>query len=77
MALLRESPRAFGKAADVWTLGLVAEVCGELSWADRPLSPETIRNAVLRLGIPWRRAKRRDARALGPAADRAGRQVRG
>jgi transposase len=55
--LLQRSPRALGKHRSSWTLGLVARVCFEKGWTPRVLSNESIRLAVKRLGISWRRAK--------------------
>jgi transposase len=56
-ALLHQSPRTFGKPTSVWTLDLAAEVsCAEGITSER-VSGETIRQAILRLGIRWKRAK--------------------
>jgi transposase len=55
--LLHQTPRAFGKARSTWTLPLVAQVCHDQGWTPRVLSPETIRLAIRRLGVSWRRAK--------------------
>ena len=57
-ALLHERPRAFGKPRSTWTLHLAAEVCGERRLTPSPVSIETIRQALKRLGVSWRRAKR-------------------
>jgi transposase len=56
-ALLHQSPRNFGKPTSVWTLQLLAEVCHEHGLSARPLSPPTILDAVIRLGVSWKRAK--------------------
>lgn len=56
-AVLHESPRNFGKATSVWTLPLAAEVCFERGVTDRLVSHETIRDAIHRLGMGWKRAK--------------------
>lgn len=57
-ALLHRSPRTFGKPTSVWTLELAAEVsCTEGLTTER-VSDETIRQAIRRLGIGWKRAKR-------------------
>jgi transposase len=56
-ALVHESPRQFGKPTSVWTLPLAAEVCFERGITDRLVSHETIRDAIHRLGIGWKRAK--------------------
>ena len=55
--LLHRRPREFGKPTSLWTLGLVAEVCHEKGWTARALSVESIRRALKRLGVGWRRAK--------------------
>jgi transposase len=57
-ALLHERPRAFGKARSIWTLRLAAEVCWEQGLTPTQVSIETIRQALKRLGVNWRRAKR-------------------
>jgi transposase len=56
-ATLHASPRAFGLARSTWTLGLLAQVAHEQGLSPRVLSAETIRQALLRLGVGWRRAK--------------------
>jgi len=56
-ALLHRSPRDFRKPTSVWTLATAAEVCHEQGLTERVVSVETIRQALLRLGIGWKRAK--------------------
>ena len=56
--VLHQRPRAFGKPTSLWTLDLVAEVCHTKGWTPRVVAGETIRQALKRLGINWRRAKR-------------------
>jgi transposase len=56
-ALLHQSPRAFGHARSTWTLGLLAQVAHDQGLSARVLSPETIRKALVRLEVNWRRAK--------------------
>lgn len=56
--MLHQSPRNFGKAQSNWTLGLLAEVCHEQGLSDTRLSPPTILDAIVRLKVNWRRAKR-------------------
>jgi transposase len=56
-ALLHQSPRTFGKPTSVWTLDLVAEVSFAEGITTERVSGETIRQAILRLGIRWKRAK--------------------
>ena len=55
--LLHQSPRLAGQRRSTWTLALLAQVCHERGWTARPLSVETVRHAVARLGVSWRRAK--------------------
>ena len=57
-ALLHQSPREFGKVRSTWTLALAAEVCLEQGVTVERVSLETIRDALKRLGVGWRRAKR-------------------
>jgi transposase len=56
--VLHQRPRAFGKPTSLWTLDLVAEVCHAKGWTPRVVSGETIRQALKRLDVGWRRAKR-------------------
>jgi hypothetical protein len=56
-ALVHQSPRTLGKSRSTWTLALLAEVCAERGWTPRVLSIDTIRLAIARLGVSWRRAK--------------------
>ena len=56
-ALLHRSPRDFGKPTSLWTLDLAAEVAFAEGITARLVSGETIRQALLRLGVGWKRAK--------------------
>jgi transposase len=56
-ALLHRSPRDFGKPTSLWTLGLAAEVAFAEGITARRVSHETIRRALKRLGVGWKRAK--------------------
>ena len=56
--ILHQSPRRFGKPQSTWTLDLVADVAFAQGLTPRRLSHEAIRQAVLRLGSGWKRAKR-------------------
>ena len=58
-AILHQSPRAFGQARSTWTLALLAQVAHEQGLSPTVLSAETIRQALLRLEVGWKRAKRR------------------
>jgi transposase len=55
--LLHTSPRTWGKETSLWTLELAAEVCVESGVTQQQVSIETIRQALLRLGVNWQRAK--------------------
>jgi len=57
-ALLHRSPRTFGQPTGVWTMELAAEVSAAEGITPERVSGETIRQAILRLGVRWRRAKR-------------------
>ena len=57
-AIVHQSPRAFGRARSTWTLALLAQVAYAQGLSATVLSPETIRQALLRLDVRWRRAKR-------------------
>src|SRR3982750_22186 len=56
-ALLPQSPRQFGKARSTWTLALAAAVCVEHGITAERVSYETIRDALKRLGVGWRRGE--------------------
>ena len=56
-ALLHRRPRDFGKPTSLWTLALAAEVAFAEGLTARPVSGETIRQALKRLGVGWKRAK--------------------
>ena len=57
-AILHQSPRVFGHSRSTWTLPLLAQVAHEQGLSPSVLSGETIRQALLRLGVGWKRAKR-------------------
>jgi transposase len=56
-SLLHQSPRLLGKPTSLWTLELAASVSFEQGITETRVSPETIRAALCRLGVSWRRAK--------------------
>ena len=56
-ALLHQSPRTFGKPTSCRTLTLAAEVSFAEGLAPRLVSDETIRVALRRLDVSWKRAK--------------------
>ena len=55
--LLHQSPRAFGQSTSLWTLDLAAEVAHAEGFTAKPVSGETVRATLARLGLGWRRAK--------------------
>jgi transposase len=58
LALLRRSPREFGHPTGLWTLELAAETAHAEGITPTRLSRETVRTALLRRKVRWRRAKR-------------------
>lgn len=56
-AILHQSPRNFGKPSSLWTLKLLAEVCHEQGLSQNQLSAPTILDAIVCLGVNWKRAK--------------------
>ena len=56
-ALLHQSPRTFGKPTSVWTMELAAEVSFAEGITAELVTGETIRQAILHLGVRWTRAK--------------------
>ena len=56
-ALLHRSPRDFEHPTSIWTLELAAQTAASEGLTPFQVSPETIRQTLLRLGIRWRRAK--------------------
>ncbi len=56
-APLHRSPRDFGKPTSLWTLDLAAEVAFAEGLTPRMMSGESVRRALKRLGVGWRRAK--------------------
>jgi len=56
--LLHRSPRDFGKDTSLWTLPLVAEVASAEGLTAGPVTGETVRATLARLGVRWQRAKR-------------------
>ena len=55
--LVHRSPRDFGQPTSAWTLSLLAGVAFAEGITSRQVCVETIRQALLRLGIRWQRAK--------------------
>jgi hypothetical protein len=67
--LLHRSPRDFGKPTSVWTLPLAAEVSVAEGLTAGPVTGETVRATLARLGVRWQRAKDW-IRSPDPAYDR-------
>ena len=57
-ALAHRSPRDFGYATSLWTLELLADESARRGITTSRVTDETIRQAILRLGSSWKRAKR-------------------
>lgn len=55
--LLHRSPCAFGKQDDLWSLELVALVCFEVGLTNELISDKSVRRALKRRGITWKRAR--------------------
>ena len=56
--LIRLSPRTFGHNTSVWTRPLLAQQLHQEGYTARAVSATSISNALDRLAISWRRAKR-------------------
>ena len=56
--LLHHKPRMFGKDTSLWTLELAALVSFEEGLTKEPITGETIRATLARMGVRWERAKR-------------------
>jgi len=57
--LVQRSPREFGVPSSLWTLKLLAQVCMQLELIAQRVSYETVRKALLKLGIDWQSARQR------------------
>jgi transposase len=55
--VLHRPPRDFGFPRSLWTLDLLVQRGVRLGWLARPVSIEAMRQTLVRLGIPWKRAK--------------------
>ena len=55
--LLHQSPRTFGQPTSRWTLALAAEVSFGRGLTPRLVSDDTMRLALRRLRVSWKRAK--------------------
>ena len=57
--IVATSPRAYGLDHSLWSLERLAQVCYQEGLTERLLSYETIRDALQRAGINWKRARKR------------------
>src|SRR5918993_1151752 len=55
--MLHRSPREFGKPSSLWTMEMAAEVSFEEGLTKEPVSGETVRATLARMGVRWQRAK--------------------
>jgi transposase len=55
---LHQSPRDFDLPTSRWTLEGLAKVCAVQRLTPQVVSDETIRQAIKKLGVQWKRAKR-------------------
>jgi len=56
--LVRLSPRIFGHETSVWTRPLLAQQLHQEGYTAKEMSATSIRNALERVGLAWRRAKK-------------------
>jgi transposase len=55
--LLHRNPHDFGRDRGTWTLKLAAQVSFEQGIIETPVSTESVRRALKRLGTNWKRAR--------------------
>ena len=55
--IVHRSPRDFGGQSSLWSLAELAKVCFREGIVVRPISYETVRRALVKLGLDWRRAR--------------------
>ena len=56
---IKKSPRVFGRETSLWTTSLLARVAFEQGVTHLAVDAETVRRALVRLGVNWKRAKKR------------------
>lgn len=56
---IKKSPRVFGRETSLWTTRLLAQVAFEQGVTHLAADAETVRRALVRLGVNWKRAKKR------------------
>jgi transposase len=57
--IVAASPRAYGQQHSLWSLPRLAAVCHQQGLTERVVSYETMRDALQRAGINWKRARKR------------------
>jgi transposase len=57
--IVAASPHAYGQQHSLWSLERLAAVCHQEGLSDREVSYETMRDALQRAGINWKRARKR------------------
>lgn len=57
--VVSSSPRAYGLDHSLWSLDRLAQVCHAEGLTDAVVSYETMRDALQRAGINWKRARKR------------------
>ena len=57
--IVASSPRAYGQEHSLWSLERLAQVCHAEGLTETIVSYETMRDAVQRAGIDWKRARKR------------------
>lgn len=57
--IVAASPRAYGQEHSLWSLERLAVVCHQQGLTETQISYETMRDAVQRAGINWKRARKR------------------
>ena len=57
--IVASSPRAYGQEHSLWSLERLAAVCHQEGLTETQVSYETMRDALQRAGINWKRARKR------------------
>ena len=55
--IVHRSPRDYGGKSSLWLLAYLAQVCFEQGIVTRPISYETVRRALVKLGLDWQHAR--------------------
>jgi transposase len=57
--IVATAPRAYGQQHSLWSLERLAVVCHQEGLTERVVSYETMRDALQRAGVNWKRARKR------------------